>query len=88
MKFLFTIALLALIGCAGNKSTVEKTLPTCENFYDFYKGFSEEFSKNTGMNADSLFNSSLEILEMAIKKYNCNVIITCNEKTYCVGPML
>ncbi|MDR2583594.1 MAG: hypothetical protein LBC75_08960 [Fibromonadaceae bacterium] len=78
MKFLFTIALLALIGCAGNKPA--KNLPTCEEFYDFYKGFSEGLSKNTEITADSLFNLSLEILEMAIKKYNCSVIITCNEK--------
>jgi len=87
MKFLFTIALLALIGCAGNKSA--KTLPTCEEFYDFYKKEAKrlselwewEFPEETKI--DTIFYKRLEILENGVKKYNCNETITCNEKTYC-----
>jgi hypothetical protein len=89
MKKILAIALLALLGCVSNKPAIEqKILPNCEEFYEFYRGFSEISSENRGIEADSLFNLSLEILEMAVEQYNCNVIITCDEKTYCVGPML
>jgi len=86
MKFLFTIALLALIGCAGNKPA--KTLPTCEEFYNAYKGFTKRLSEGTEYEGtDILFYGSLEILATGVEKYNCNIVITCDEKNYCVGPM-
>jgi len=88
MKFLFTIALFALIGCAGNKPA--KTLPTCEEFYDFYKNFAKRISKvseTPGIEADTIFFESLKFLEMPLEQHSCNDTITCDGKTYCVSAM-
>jgi len=88
MKFLFTITLLALIGCAGNKPA--KTLPTCEEFYDFYKNSAKRMSKTWELSetfADTIYYKRLEILENGVKKYNCKETITCDEKTYCFESM-
>jgi hypothetical protein len=90
MRFLPMIALLALLGCAGNKPVAEqKTLPTCEEFYDFH----ERFAKRIDLELDSV----LIVLENPVKwrscpdgpnlKCDCQYNIVCDGKSYCVDPM-
>jgi len=58
----------------------QENLPTCETFYNFH----EKLSKSMEMELDWL----LKQLEIPPEWPDCNNIITCNEKTYCVDPMI
>jgi len=86
------IALFVLMGCTGNKPGGEqKYIPTCEEFYKFYRDKMERLSKLWELpeaEIDTMLYVQLEILENSIKKYNCKETITCEERTYCVSPML
>ena len=79
MKFLFTITLLALIGCAGNKRVINpETYPTCEEFYENNKRMSEQVGYS--------FEELIEILEVSKMDENtvCLGFITCDGKDYCM----
>jgi len=81
MKFVLAITMLCFAGCSsGKKPSEQPKIPSCGEFYNFY----DSFSKKIGVNTDF----TLKVLEEAIEKHKCNVIIHCNEKDYCVGPML
>jgi len=73
IKFLFTITLLALIGCAGNKPVaVEKQVDKCEKIANSY-----ESTKETLLMPTSLYNIDTN------SECFCYEIITCNNTEYC-----
>ncbi|MDR2583588.1 MAG: hypothetical protein LBC75_08930 [Fibromonadaceae bacterium] len=87
MKFLFTIALLALIGCAGSKSATEKSIAElsidnrCEKMLQWtpeLKEMSKNFVEN---NLDEVVSETGEIMG----KTECTEIIECEKEKYCIS---
>jgi len=89
--FLSMIALLALLGCAGNKlvpSFETKTsneneilvkkdgISTCEDFYEF----TEMISRDNDLELEPL----LKFAEIPISPRICDKPIVCNGKDYCI----
>ena len=80
MKFLFTIVLFALIGCAGNKSaTAEKQVDKCEVLYK--KVIPEIIQQQKNVNLKALVYDNGQIKE----ECPCSEIITCNNENYCIA---